>query len=366
MSDVHAALTRVLDDARTLVFELDLDAPHRFIVFSDTHKGARDQADEFARCEPAYRAALIHYLDRGFSLVLLGDVEELWEQRFRKVERHYGELMQLENRFGAGRYYRVWGNHDDDWMSSIAVRMYLSPYMPTAAVYEGVRLTVSDAGTAIGTLFMVHGHQGTFGSDRIRWLSRLLLRWIVRPLQRLGLKIGKSTPAQDACLRGDHDQEMYRWAAAQSKLILIAGHTHRPVWSSRTHLQKLEARLNAAREAPDAGSPAGRDRTRDLEQRVARRRAEHPPCNDPADTGALRGCYFNTGCCRFADGDITGMEIEDGMLRLIKWTSGSGRKEPPLTRMVLEEGALTDLFAAIPGQPASDSERPSNRPDGEP
>jgi hypothetical protein len=30
-------------------------------------------------------------------------------------------------------------------------------------------------------------------------------------------------------------------------------------------------------------------------------------------------CYFNTGCCSFPDGDITGLEIADGEIRLVRW-----------------------------------------------
>jgi hypothetical protein len=30
-------------------------------------------------------------------------------------------------------------------------------------------------------------------------------------------------------------------------------------------------------------------------------------------------CYFNTGCCSFGDGDITGIEIADGEIRLVRW-----------------------------------------------
>ncbi len=346
-AEVHAALSRVLEGTDTLVFELDLDAPHRFIIFSDTHKGARDRADEFERCEPAYAAALHDYRERGFSLILLGDIEELWEQRFHKVEKDYADLMRFEAGFGAGRYYRVWGNHDDDWMNPDLVRARLAPYMPTAAVYEGIRVSACVAGEPVGTLFMVHGHQGTFGSDKIRPVSRLFLRWIVRPLQRLGAPIGKSIPAKDACLRGEHDREMYNWAEKQEKLILVAGHTHRPVWSSRTHLQKLEADLEAAESAPDSATPEGQTRIAGLRAAVEERRRLTPPCND-LPGGGLVACYFNTGCCRFEDGDITGIELEDGVLRLVKWTSGRATYEPPLTRMVLEEGELAGFFAALP------------------
>ena len=62
----------------------------------------------------------------------------------------------------------------------------------------------------------------------------------------------------------------------------------------------------------------------------------------------MLGCYFNTGCCRFDDGDITGLELEDGRLRLVKWTGRHAVREVPLTRVVLEEGALESFFAALP------------------
>ena len=36
--------------------------------------------------------------------------------------------------------------------------------------------------------------------------------------------------------------------------------------------------------------------------------------------------YFNTGCCCFSDGDITGIEIADGFIPLIKWSETKGRE----------------------------------------
>ena len=56
-------------------------------------------------------------------------------------------------------------------------------------------------------------------------------------------------------------------------------------------------------------------------------------------------CYFNTGCCKYADGDITGMELLDGELRLVKWSareSGQG-----FVRTVLENGSLQEIFRSL-------------------
>lgn len=340
MSDRAIArdLTRVLDDPATPRRILDVRVPHRVVLLSDQHKGAGDAADAFRQCEAAYRTALTHYRDRGFTLVLLGDVEELWEQGFDAVARRYADVLRLEGSFGADRYVRVFGNHDDEWMDAARVARRLGPFAPVSVAHEGLRFDVLGADGPLGTLLLVHGHQGTFFSHRLRRISRFFLR-IWRPLQRLfGFQV--RTPSTDPCLRGDHDRAMYAWAAAQHRVILIAGHTHRPVWSSRTHLQTLEAALTALRAEAEPGSPEVAERIAALEAAIARRRATHPPCNDTPKTVPA---YFNTGCCIFDDGDITGMEIEDGTLRLVKWPAGG-----TTDRVVLEAESLATLFARLP------------------
>jgi len=59
----------------------------------------------------------------------------------------------------------------------------------------------------------------------------------------------------------------------------------------------------------------------------------------PDFTGYL-DTYFNTGCCCFDDGDITGIEISDCCIRLIKWQYVTHKKSE---RLVLEESKLEDL-----------------------
>jgi len=334
MSSIDKELSRALSGQYTLAMGLNVETPHKYIVFSDQHKGGGDKADEFRKCKETYMAALEHYLQNGFTVVLLGDVEELWEQDFKTVEKIYREVLQKEGSFPASRYYRLWGNHDDEWMREKNVRKKLAPYMPTGAVYEGIRFEVSSNAQALGTLLLLHGHQGTFASDKIRWFSRFAVR-VYRYIQRW-TGIGKTTPAKDACLRGEHDTQMYEWAAGQDDVILVAGHTHRPVWSSQTHLQKLQKELDALKAGPD--TPEQKESIRAKEQQIQEREAKYPPCDDTIKT---LPCYFNTGCCRFDDGDITGIEIEDGNMRLIKWSSES------LQRVELETGKLAKLFEDI-------------------
>jgi hypothetical protein len=53
--------------------------------------------------------------------------------------------------------------------------------------------------------------------------------------------------------------------------------------------------------------------------------------------------YFNSGCCCFSDGDVTGIEIADGFIRLIKWeTTDQGS-----IRKVLEESPLDYILDSL-------------------
>ena len=53
----------------------------------------------------------------------------------------------------------------------------------------------------------------------------------------------------------------------------------------------------------------------------------------------MKPSYFNSGCCCFIDGDITGIEIENGKIRLIKWVA----KDKIPQKVLLEEISLEEL-----------------------
>ena len=81
---VQAGLSRAYDDPDLTEKTIDVDND-RLIIFSDHHRGSRDGADDFWRCERSYHAALGYYLESGHRLYLLGDVEELWENGHDEV-----------------------------------------------------------------------------------------------------------------------------------------------------------------------------------------------------------------------------------------------------------------------------------------
>lgn len=343
------------------------DRSTRLIVFSDHHRGARDRADDFRKCEAAYNGALAHYLAEGYTLIALGDAEELWENRPGQVLSAYDATLRLEARFhAAGRYLRFWGNHDDEWRHQGAVEKALQPLGLGCPVWESLRMPVTHSGQPVGTLFFVHGHQGTLESDRFGAVSRFFVRWLWRPLQRL-TGASATTPATDYELRQGHDGAMYDWAARKGDgLVLITGHTHRPVFESLTHLGQLRIQLREVEEmlAEDPDSDTLQATRRTLQINIAHRLAaegllpegEEPPPSPvpgrrvatPLGTRALNTpCYFNTGCCSFPDGDVTGIEIADGAIRLVRWPDDEGNLDRP---KVLAQAEVLDILVRSGGR----------------
>jgi UDP-2,3-diacylglucosamine pyrophosphatase LpxH len=317
------AWQRALAGEKSVTLDVDLSSA-RFVIFSDQHKGVRNRADDFLGCERAYNAALAYYFAAGHTLIELGDVEELWEERPGTVLDKYKHTLELSAKFHrAGRYLRVYGNHDDNWSFDDEVSRLLRPiYGADLKVYESIRLRDRE----LGTLWLTHGHQGTMNSDRFSRLSRIPTRFLWRPLQRL-FKLSLNSPAKDWVLREKHNIALYSWARSKPDLVLIAGHTHRPVFRAKTLAAQIEEELTKT-------APHEIQRIAELSAELEWVRAQDQKESGPE--GAVvpleSPSYFNTGCCCFVDGDITGIEIADGEIRLIRWPDDEDRPKPQILR----------------------------------
>jgi hypothetical protein len=124
---------------------------------------------------------------------------------------------------------------------------------------------------------------------------------------------------------------MYEWSASQQNLVLITGHTHQPVFNSLTHLERLYLHLEEAQQNKDI------QRIQEIKAEIPRRKREYDHVSHQYHT--MRPSYFNAGCCCFDDGTITGLEIADGYIRLVKWS----KKEGKTIRIVAEEEHLVQL-----------------------
>jgi hypothetical protein len=101
-----------------------------------------------------------------------------------------------------------------------------------------------------------------------------------------------------------------------------------------------------------AEAKAGIDSPADL-LRVAELRAElewvrvhgeDPPGSAERATEPVKPCYFNTGCCSFGDGSISGIEISDGRIKLIRWPDERGVPKP---RVLASADLRNEVFAAL-------------------
>jgi len=109
-------------------------------------------------------------------------------------------------------------------------------------------------------------------SSKFAGFSKFMVRYFWRPFQRM-FKIPLSTPSKNKVLRGDVDLAMDKWARRQSRQLIICGHTHQYIFGSNLPIG-------------DDGKP----------------------------------CYFNSGCCSYGNGNISGIEISADKIRLVEWT----------------------------------------------
>ena len=272
---IAKGLSKAFEQEATEEHELDLDTA-KLVVFSDHHKGARDGADDFRRCERAYMAALGYYLEEGHRLYVLGDVEELWENSPDEPLEAYAKVLELEAEFHRqGRYERFWGNHDDYWghdyWGHSTVEKRLWRYYPQLKVREALKLRITSGGESLGLLFLVHGHQGTVESQRFAWFSKLVVRYIWRPLQRR-FGFSATTPATDWELRARHNQALFSVGPlAPGKASPDRGPYAQ---AGLRHELPAEARVSAAlRSEGGAGRRPGEVAHRTRQDRPAPRRA---------------------------------------------------------------------------------------------
>jgi predicted phosphodiesterase len=304
----------------------------KFILFSDQHKGAKNGADDFRLCEGNYLSALQHYDQEGFHLICLGDSEELWENTLLQVKKHNTLSFAAERKFALrNAFTKIFGNHDLDWeINPMAEKDLRELYHMPVAVLEGVILQCSIKEKPL-SIFCTHGHQGDLQSDG-NLFSKFFVSKIWAPLQAY-LQIYPNTPAYNDTLKTEHNNIMYEWSSQQKNLILITGHTHQPVFESLTHLERLQ-RQEAIKRSEGRSDP--QDST--------------IPLRSVDSFSKIRPTYFNTGCCCYSDGDISGIEISENCIKLIKWKKKDGQSvRIELENISFEQlaGQLSESFSSL-------------------
>ena len=246
--------------------KIELDKNTKIILFSDLHRGVGDWSDDFAYNLQVFKYALQYYLDNDFTYIEVGDGDELWENnKSDDIKNEYYDTFDLMSKFyHKNKLHIIWGNHNEDWKNPDRVKKELHTFFPGLIKYEdGVKLG--------DKIFIVHGHQVDFWcNNRVGKFSRYIVRNIWKPLQNnFGWK-DPTSPAKNFNKRDKVDDKIFNWGK-ERKMIVIAGHTHRPMFK---HMSKNDRKLKVKEEGP---------------------------------------YYFNTGSCVHPR-CITGIEIDGGYL----------------------------------------------------
>lgn len=268
MSAVTKRLQQAYDKAAVIPF----DSSSRFVIMSDCHRGQGNAGDNFLPSQNLFFGALEYYYDNGFTYIELGDGDELWENRRMRsiIETHSNAFWMMSKFYKENRFYMLYGNHDVIKSRDSFTKKHCSGYYCESSdcclpLFPGIRilesLILEDSENR--RLFLVHGHQGSLINDRLWPLGRFLVRYFWRPLELVGFLA--PTGAGRAHEKKDRIEKELAGFAKSKKEIMIAGHTHRPVF-------------------PQPGE----------------------------------GFYFNDGSCVHPR-CITAIEIEDGKITLVKW-----------------------------------------------
>ncbi|NKI26125.1 serine/threonine protein phosphatase [Arenibacter sp. 6A1] len=266
----YTRLSRAYLNAKVVPF----DDTSKIVLFSDCHRGDNSFSDEFANNRNIYFHALKHYFNEGFTYCELGDGDELWENiNFETIfKAHKNVYMLLRKYYIHQRLQLIWGNHDMVYKDPSYVKQHLSSYFepiencqkdlfPGIKYHEAIVLKHS---TTEQELFLTHGHQADWWNYTLwRW-GRFFVRVLWKPLQLWGIA-DPTSPAKNYKELIKIERRIKEWIVAENDRITIAGHTHRPRF--------------------------------------------------PAP-GAIP--FFNTGSCVHPR-SITGLEIQEGTISLIKW-----------------------------------------------
>jgi UDP-2,3-diacylglucosamine pyrophosphatase LpxH len=306
----------------------------RFALLSDLHLGNGRSADDFRANETALASALRNYLQSGYTLILLGDVEELWQFGRGEIQERYGPgIYSRLEAFGPGRILRISGNHDLLWQKAPG----FPP--PESVMARPVHAVILEAGSGLPPIFLTHGHQGSLMSDSLAFASYPFVR-MYRYVESLWTGIiehfGKvRAPSVYTRVRKDFELVMYSWAVKR-RVMLVTGHSHRAVFMSMSYSERLRSRLEAWRRARERRSIRADPRASAiLDARIGqagddlRKEEARDGVNTRVGPNAIP-CFFNTGCGLFEQG-ITALEIDaartgDWVISLVKWSKEGKRK----------------------------------------
>jgi len=309
------------------ITELPQDSTTKYALFSDLHLGdGSKKADFFYHNEDTMNSALNYYKDNDYSLIFLGDVEDLWIFDLDRIKDRYDKkIYSLIRSFEDEKVYRILGNHDSEWKFS-----------SDPLLNNGETIHKSQEAIKLGNdIFLLHGHQGDYMCDKQAFFNKFFVHYFGRDFNIIGRTFFnyENRSATKSQIPKNRERLYYDWARSK-KVILICGHTHNAIFASQSYYWLLKEQIEVKeKELAKIQSTEDKVRIKKLSKRIDKLRSklldekkkDRKYNKIPTKGKEPLPCYFNTGCGLFKKG-ITNIEIEGDIIRLIKWEKNK-RKE---------------------------------------
>jgi len=216
---IHYRLTGLFERAPVI----PLSGSDRYVIVSDMHMGDGSRNDDFKRTSSLFSSVFENfYFERGFKLVLNGDVEDLHKFVLNRVLYRWNMIYEIFKRFRDEiSLFRLHGNHDPFF------------YFPEGhsvfhRQFEAVRMRFEEA-----DLFFLHGHQASNWLERLHGLNTVMFKTVINPLKihGLGLDLGKKGITVK--------EERLQKFSVLHRIMTFMGHTHRPLFGSDSNVPLL-------------------------------------------------------------------------------------------------------------------------------
>ncbi len=289
--------------------ELKISAKDKIVIFSDLHMGDGRSMDDFHRNSQLFLTALKkYYFKNNYILVLNGDVEELHRYQLNRIKKQWKEVYEIFCQFyEKNRLYKIYGNHDSRLFG------YKESELGCPTL-KSLTLKMKDK-----ELFIFHGHQASFYYNTFDDLMSLALKFVAVPLRIKSYSVAHNN------MKKSHIEKMAYDFAKRKKIISIIGHTHRPLFESRSKLDTLKFRMESLlREFPNASRKNKVILESDIKQckneieRHANRRGKEHSISTLYSEDIIVPCVFNSGSVIGKRG-MTSIEITEGNISLIHW-----------------------------------------------
>jgi UDP-2,3-diacylglucosamine pyrophosphatase LpxH len=295
-----------LSNARDLPYTPD----NKWVVFSDLHMGNGGRKDDFAGNSGLFHQTLSEfYLERGYGLILNGDVEELHKFTLKQIQSAWKTIYGLFDRFAReDRLIKTVGNHDARLI--LDLREHYPYRMDTVIRMTGLEFP----------LLIYHGHQVSAMYEKFNDISRIGVRYFALPLGIMNYSV-----AHDSRKRHYIERRIYDYSRRE-RIVSVIGHTHRPLFESLTKAESLRFRIEYLLQQYRATPAAERKK---IELKIRRSRQELVEWRSGKSRPDLQSglyeetdvpvpCLFNSGTVIGKRG-ITCLEFSNGRIRLVHW-----------------------------------------------